>query len=175
MTAQTDHHFIGNGAYCYTNGLAMLLASAGARWDPSILECLTAVGLGARWWRREEMIYFSLLPPDRGVSLALDALGVTVEEMAAEAAGRPLSPRHSRPLQLTSKKPIQGGLVGQLINFGLPLSALRAHDLAAFLRPGYAELAAVKARQAIAFIDAFSQALGRQWIVKRPRPLRRVR
>ena len=51
------------------------------------------------------------------------------------------------------------GLLGQLIDFGLPLGARRAHDLAAFLRPGYGELAAVKARQAIVFIDAFSQAV----------------
>ena len=287
MTSQSVSPFIGNGAYCYADALAMLLASSGTAWDPSTLECLSSVGLGARWRPREQDIYFSLVPPDRGISIALALSNIEVKEQVSDegaappferlrellesgpvllgpldmghlsylpnagraqgcdhfallvslngdearlhdplgypnvaialkdlamawAAGRipyargayrcwaaPIpGPRpNDAALRASGLEAIraaycegeagasrQGVLSGeaafaaaadhlgsgkgenlrrQLIDFGLPLGARRAHDLAVFLRPDHPRLAEIKGRQALAFIDGFAAAVHR--------------
>ena len=72
--------YVGSTEYCYSHSAAMLLASAGHRVEPGLFECLTAVGLGARWWPEAKEIYFSLQPPDLGTSAAFAHLGFEVEE-----------------------------------------------------------------------------------------------
>src|SRR5688572_23193793 len=70
-------HYIGNGAYCYANSLAMLLSTVGADYDPGYLECLTAVAIGALSVETPKgpVPFFSIGLPDRGVTLALQHLG----------------------------------------------------------------------------------------------------
>ncbi len=72
--------YIGNGAYCYANSTAMLLASFGEEIPPSTIEVLTGVGLGAMWV--DDLLYFSSWAgmPDKGISRALRILGFEFEE-----------------------------------------------------------------------------------------------
>lgn len=72
-----DPRYIGNGAYCYANSLAMALAAAGDDREPGFLECLTTVGIGAFDEPASDgaLIFFSNYAPDLGVSLALTTLG----------------------------------------------------------------------------------------------------
>lgn len=81
--------FVGNAEYCYANSASMLLASIDEVVDPSLVESMTAVGAGARLWRHDGMIYFSILPPDIGLTRAFRALGFEVHEQAFEA-GSPI-------------------------------------------------------------------------------------
>ncbi len=81
--------FVGSAEYCYANSASMLLASIDEVVDPSLVESMTAVGAGARLWRDDGMIYFSILPPDIGLTRAFRALGFEVHEQAFEA-GSPI-------------------------------------------------------------------------------------
>ena len=81
--------YIGNGPYCYANSAAMLLASHGFSLPAALIECLTAVGIGARWWLAEREIYFSLVPPDVGLSAAFDRLGFSITERRGSASEPP--------------------------------------------------------------------------------------
>jgi len=81
--------YIGNGPYCYANTVAVLLASHGFAVPAELIECLTGVGIGARWWLAEREIYFSLVPPDVGVSRALERLGFSVTERSGNAGDPP--------------------------------------------------------------------------------------
>lgn len=69
--------YIGNGAYCYANSLAMLLSSVGADYDPGYLECLTAVAISAVSVETTQgpLPFFSIGLPDQGVTVALQHLG----------------------------------------------------------------------------------------------------
>lgn len=70
--------YIGNGAYCYANSTAMLLASIGERVSPSFIEVLTGVGFGAVWDEAEKVAWFNgKLTPDEGINNALKLLGFT--------------------------------------------------------------------------------------------------
>jgi len=79
--------FVGSAEYCYANAASMLLASIGETVEPALIECMTAVGAGARQWRHDGMIYFGIVPPDIGLANAFRALGFTVHEQAFEADG----------------------------------------------------------------------------------------
>jgi hypothetical protein len=81
--------YIGNAPYCYANAAAMLLASAATSVDPATIECLTAVGLGARWWIEQKEIYFSLEPPDLRIGRALGLLGFEVEQGSGVESSAP--------------------------------------------------------------------------------------
>ena len=72
-----DFHYIGNGAYCYANSLAMLLSTVDAHYDPGYLECLTAVAISAVSVETQKgpIPFFSIGLPDYGVTLALQHLG----------------------------------------------------------------------------------------------------
>ncbi|MFQ5785535.1 MAG: hypothetical protein ACE5H8_12035 [Alphaproteobacteria bacterium] len=89
--------YIGNAPYCYANATAMLLACHGEAIDAGTIECLTGVGIGARWWRRDEAIYFSVVPPDVGVSRALALLGFDfIEEVGGDGAPPPYAEIRAR-------------------------------------------------------------------------------
>lgn len=72
-----DFHYIGNGAYCYANSLAMLLSAVDAEYDPGYLECLTTVAISAARvdTPKGSVPFFSIGLPDQGVTFALDRLG----------------------------------------------------------------------------------------------------
>lgn len=72
-------YFIGNGAYCYANSTAMLLGSIGEDISPAIIEVLCGDGIGASLLKAKNLLYFDnpVLPPDLGITKALDILGFT--------------------------------------------------------------------------------------------------
>jgi hypothetical protein len=72
--------YTGNGAYCYANSASMLLDTAGEKISAETIEVLSGVGLGAVWFKEDNMIFFSNGVPHNGVSKALDILGFTVTE-----------------------------------------------------------------------------------------------
>ncbi len=72
--------YVGNSAYCYANSTSMLLDSIGEQVSPSLIEVLTGVGLGAVWFKEDNMIFFSNGIPHLGVSKALDILGFIYSE-----------------------------------------------------------------------------------------------
>lgn len=83
--------FHGNGPYCYSNSTSMLLASIGEQISPSEIEAYTAVGLGAFWLPKEKLLFFSSIanPPDRGITRALQLLGISFKETATEDPSKP--------------------------------------------------------------------------------------
>lgn len=84
--------YIGNGAYCYANSTAMLLAAQGEEVSPALIEVLTGVGLGAMWLPDAPTLLLSAFAPDVGISAALAMLGFAVTEQAfAEDAPLPLA------------------------------------------------------------------------------------
>lgn len=68
----------GNVAYCYGNGIAMLLSANGEQIYPGLVEVLTGVGLGAVRVP-DGPTFFSTTPQEvpAGVDMALDLLGCT--------------------------------------------------------------------------------------------------
>ncbi len=78
--------YIGNGAYCYANATAMLLAAAGEHVPPGRIEVLTGVGLGAEMEQTSTTLWFGNLgtAPDSGISKALEILGFEWTEYARE-------------------------------------------------------------------------------------------
>jgi hypothetical protein len=72
--------YTGNGAYCYANSASMLLDVIGERIPAETIEVLSGVGLGALWFKEDNMIFFSNGIPNIGVSKALDILGFTTTE-----------------------------------------------------------------------------------------------
>jgi hypothetical protein len=78
--------YIGNGRYCYANGLAMLIATIGDYVAPARLEVLTGVGLGAVWHDHAKIVFFNNIVsmPDRGISKVLDLLGYKYTELVKD-------------------------------------------------------------------------------------------
>ncbi|MEK8129034.1 hypothetical protein WMW72_14110 [Paenibacillus filicis] len=74
--------YVGNGAYCYANSTSMLLDSIGEQVSPNLIEVLTGVGLGAVWFKEDNMIFFSNGIPHLGVSKAMDILGCASKEVS---------------------------------------------------------------------------------------------
>ncbi|MNI01356.1 hypothetical protein D3C73_541950 [compost metagenome] len=72
--------YTGNGAYRYANSASMLLDAAGEKISTETIEVLSGVGLGAIWFKEDNMIFFSSGVPHTGVSKALDILGFTVSK-----------------------------------------------------------------------------------------------
>jgi hypothetical protein len=74
-------HYIGNGAYCYANSLAMLLSAAGAEFDAGYLECVTSVAISAISIEMPvgPVPFFSIGLPDQGITSALEHLGFAFE------------------------------------------------------------------------------------------------
>lgn len=80
--------YIGNCAYCYSNSIAMLLASTGENISPSKIEVLSGVGLGAFEKKDTNLTFFSNFSglPDQGISKALDVLGYKYKEEVKQEA-----------------------------------------------------------------------------------------
>lgn len=80
--------YIGNGAYCYSNSIAMLLASIGENISPSKIEVLSGVGLGAFEKKDTNLTFFSNFSglPDQGINKALDILGYKYKEGVKQKA-----------------------------------------------------------------------------------------
>lgn len=83
--------YIGNGAYCYSNSISMMLQNAGEDTSLSLIEVLSAVGLGAFWSSKSKMIFFSNLatPPDKGINNALKQLGFKFKEHVQDNPDNP--------------------------------------------------------------------------------------
>lgn len=80
--------YVGNGAYCYANSAAMLLASIGERVSPSYIEVLTGVGFGAVWEESEKAAWFNgKLTPDEGIDNAFKLLGFSAAGNSPSADG----------------------------------------------------------------------------------------
>lgn len=84
-------NYIGNGAYCFANSLAMGLAAAGEPHESWYVEATTAVGIGAIVVPTPggALTYFSNLEPDRGLDLAIRTLGFTCERNHCPAEADP--------------------------------------------------------------------------------------
>jgi len=75
--------YIGKSQYCYSNGLAMMLAAHPVKgWEvpsPGRIECLTTMPFGVLWVGRPSRTLFFFSPPntspDNGIDQALRALG----------------------------------------------------------------------------------------------------
>ena len=137
--------YIGNGPYCYANAISMLVESAGERVEPSLVEALTGVGLGAFWLRDPRVTFFSNLgtAPDRGTSEALRILGFDFKEHVSQDPGKPpwqelradlgKSPAILGPLDMgyLTHNPIHGELVGAdhfVLAFAMDDREIRFHD-----------------------------------------------
>ena len=78
--------YIGNGAYCYANSTAMLLASIGENVLPSTIEVLSGVGIDTCLLTKEKLLFFNSVAgaPDIGISKALETLGFAFTERFSE-------------------------------------------------------------------------------------------
>lgn len=75
----------GSGQYCYANSLSMALQSVGEEYDPSYLECMTAVSISA-FIADDNMPFFSgkYNAPDKGINVALNHLGYDYQHYYCE-------------------------------------------------------------------------------------------
>ncbi len=74
--------FTGNGAYCYANGLHMMLLAAGADPttlpEPNFLECATAMPFGRGFYAADGPTFWPSAPgwsPEKGLDQAINVLG----------------------------------------------------------------------------------------------------
>lgn len=84
--------YFGNGPYCYSNAVSMLLSSAGEEVSPSLVEVLTGVGHGPVFYEeRSQLFYFGdcHMPPDSGITAAMTELGFDFTETACESPDSP--------------------------------------------------------------------------------------
>jgi DNA-binding transcriptional MerR regulator len=84
--------YVGNGAYCYANSVAMVLQARGHDVDPGYIECLTAFAISAQWIETPDgrMPFFDApcSAPDQGVNLALRSLGYRYTHRCGAADGQ---------------------------------------------------------------------------------------
>ena len=84
--------YFGNGPYCYSNAVSMLLSSAGEEVSPSLVEVLTGVGHGPVFYEeRSQLFYFGdcHMPPDSGITAAMTELGFDFTETACDTPDSP--------------------------------------------------------------------------------------
>ena len=84
--------YFGNGPYCYSNAVSMLLSSTGEEVSPSLVEVLTGVGHGPVFYEeRSQLFYFGdcHMPPDTGITTALTELGFDFTETACDSPHSP--------------------------------------------------------------------------------------
>lgn len=72
--------YIGNGAYCYANSAAMLLATIGENVPPSLIEVLCGVGLSAFWMNKTNLLFFNFALPNEELTRAFNILGFDCNE-----------------------------------------------------------------------------------------------
>ncbi len=80
----TPPHYIGKSEYCYSNSVAMMLATLGERIEPSTIEVLTGMGIGAFLEKGSGFLFFDCSTPDTGITRALHALGFDFLEIWQE-------------------------------------------------------------------------------------------
>lgn len=78
--------YYGNGAYCYSNSTAMLLASIGEDIKPSLLEAVGGVGIGAFVLPNSNIAFLSDYSglPDVAISKSMSILGFEFEEKVSQ-------------------------------------------------------------------------------------------
>lgn len=83
--------YIGNGAYCYSNSVSMMLKHIGEDISPSLIEVLSGVGVGAFWSNKTKLIFFSNLAtsPDKGINNAFKQLGFQFKESVQDNSENP--------------------------------------------------------------------------------------
>lgn len=83
--------YIGNGAYCYANCIAMLLNSIGEDISSSTAEVLSGVGIGAFWDEKREIGLFSnyWTEPPKGIDNAFRLLGFKVKKHIQQSRCNP--------------------------------------------------------------------------------------
>lgn len=72
--------YVGSGPYCYANSLSMCLLGSGIPPEhvppPGFLECLSTMPFGNTYLAGPQLFFFDGLDPDRGLTCALQPLGV---------------------------------------------------------------------------------------------------
>lgn len=93
-------YYKGNGSYCYSNAVSMLLSVIGEDISPSLVEVTTGFSLGASL-ERNNMLFFDngLSSPDKGVNLAFRTLGFSVVEQVSSMDARMPIDRLRRDLE----------------------------------------------------------------------------
>lgn len=83
--------YIGNGAYCYANCIAMLLESIGEDISPGTAEVLSGVGIGAFWDENRRIGLFSnyWTAPPKGINNSFELLGFEIKERIQPPRGAP--------------------------------------------------------------------------------------
>lgn len=83
--------YIGNGAYCYSNSTAMLLASIDENVSPALIEVVGGVGIGAYALPNSNISFLSGYSglPDKAISRALKVLGFGFREVAKDNQENP--------------------------------------------------------------------------------------
>lgn len=138
--------YTGNGAYCYANSTSMLLDTIGERIPAESIEVLSGVGLGAIWFKEDNMVFFSNGVPHIGVSKALDILGFTITEhsstvssniegiLTTEIKQHPilLGPLDMGCLKYMPNHSYLHGCDHYVLAFGLDNGMVRLHDPAGY-------------------------------------------
>lgn len=83
--------YYGNGAYCYSNSTAMLFASIGEDINPSLLEAIGGVGIGAFVLPNSNIAFLSDYSglPDVAISKSMSILGFEFEEKVGKNPNNP--------------------------------------------------------------------------------------
>jgi predicted double-glycine peptidase len=82
--------YIGKIEYCYSNSTAIMLRSIDERIDPSLIEVMTGMGIGAHMSKGSGALLFDCTEPDLGISRALKNLGFSFDEASSD------NPEHAR-------------------------------------------------------------------------------
>jgi len=137
--------------YCYANSAAMLLGASGMSIPPARIEVLSGVGLGA-FMPPGDLPFFSGAAglPDRGISRALEMLGIAFEEHEQDDGGAPpfdwlesrlsngpvaVGPLDMSLLHYNPGRPRGGGVDHYVLVSAIDAADVRVHDPA-----GYAEV-----------------------------------
>lgn len=121
--------YFGNGPYCYSNAVSMLLSSAGEEVSPSLVEVLTGVGHGSVFYEeRSQLFYFGdcHMPPDSGITGALTELGFDFTETACDTPDSPPLDRLASALK--NGPAILGPLDMSLLKYNSSHKYLRGAD-----------------------------------------------
>lgn len=97
--------YLGNSAYCYSNSTAMLLASIGEQIEPSLIEVVGGVGIGAYAIPETNISFLSGYSglPDKAISKAMEVLGF---EFTEETHKSPDNPPFEKIRQILKTSPV---------------------------------------------------------------------
>ena len=82
-----NYTYLGNSAYCYSNSVAMLLATIGENTLPSYIEAVGGVGIGAYSLPNTNIAFLSGYSglPDKSITCSLTTLGFEFKEEAKDS------------------------------------------------------------------------------------------